>query len=133
MCNIDVTLHDWTMFIKPEELQAVLTRHGLDNREMVGFGSRGNPVKLLAAYRRLLRHGTTYIALGRAMTTGLVRTMSILYMGYATKHGSASTSVSSASPVHEDEYQSVQGIALSSSGLHLSQSERMSKVANTTP
>jgi len=37
---IDVSLHDWTVFIKPEELLAILTRHGLNNQEMVGFGPR---------------------------------------------------------------------------------------------
>lgn len=37
---IDRNLHEWAMFIKPEELVVTLGRHGLQMGEMVGLGPR---------------------------------------------------------------------------------------------
>ena len=36
----DATVHDWRMFIRPDELASVLTRHGLQVGEMVGLRPR---------------------------------------------------------------------------------------------
>jgi 2-polyprenyl-6-hydroxyphenyl methylase / 3-demethylubiquinone-9 3-methyltransferase len=41
---IDTNLHEWAMFIKPEELVVTLSRHGLQIGEIVGLGPRSrNP------------------------------------------------------------------------------------------
>jgi hypothetical protein len=50
---IDAALHEWAMFIKPEELVMILSRHGLWIGEIVGLGPRLNkPLVLLKGRSR---------------------------------------------------------------------------------
>ena len=78
-------LHDWNMFIKPEELLTILTRHGLQNREMVGFGATGSPPAMLRAVWLFKRGRANYRDLGEAMASGTVKSLKMSYMGFAIK------------------------------------------------
>lgn len=81
----DTPIHDWTMCIRPGELESVMKRHGLQLGEIVGLGPKSkNPLRLLdlarAGGRRL-----SYGELSRRLDFGQVRTTAISYMGYAIK------------------------------------------------
>jgi 2-polyprenyl-6-hydroxyphenyl methylase / 3-demethylubiquinone-9 3-methyltransferase len=46
------TLHVWERFIIPDELNASLARHGLQNKDLVGTRMTGNPMQMILARRR---------------------------------------------------------------------------------
>lgn len=81
----DTPIHDWTMCVRPGELEPVMERHGLRLGEIVGLGPRSkNPLRLLD----LVRAGggrLSYGELSRRLDFGQVRTTAISYMGYAIK------------------------------------------------
>ncbi len=85
-------LHDWSMFIRPSELRAILGRHGLQSRAMVGLALRGNPLLVLPAFIQCKRGLISYGELARRITTRMrIRVSgdrSISYAGYALKPGS---------------------------------------------
>lgn len=78
-------LHDWTMFIKPQELQVVMKQYRLREREIVGLVPHTNPVVLLALllkrkWKKLsLKEVEQHVKLIRGKDT------SNLYAGYAIK------------------------------------------------
>jgi 2-polyprenyl-6-hydroxyphenyl methylase / 3-demethylubiquinone-9 3-methyltransferase len=78
-------LHDWTMFIKPRELDETLRRHGLEPRDTVGLAPAGNPLRLLRDLRRRRKGEITYAELGRRMEMRESRDTSNEYAGYALK------------------------------------------------
>src|SRR5262249_32664700 len=45
-------LHDWKMFIKPRELQEIMSRHGIENRELVGISPGATLLHIIRAARR---------------------------------------------------------------------------------
>lgn len=78
-------LHDWEMFITPNELRAVLTRHHLACREIVGINPKGNPLRAIAAYRRLRRGEISYAEMGARLPMAVGKRTPIQYAGYAIK------------------------------------------------
>ncbi len=78
-------LHDWTMFIKPQELRVVMKQYHLVDKEIVGLVPRTNPVVLLALllkrkWKKLsLKEVEQHVTLVRGKDT------SNLYAGYAVK------------------------------------------------
>jgi 2-polyprenyl-6-hydroxyphenyl methylase / 3-demethylubiquinone-9 3-methyltransferase len=82
-------LHVWSKFITPDELHQHLQRHGLFNQESVGLSPIANPLALLLALRRRKRGELTIEELGRWARHRQSRDLSIIYMGYALKSGSA--------------------------------------------
>jgi 2-polyprenyl-6-hydroxyphenyl methylase / 3-demethylubiquinone-9 3-methyltransferase len=82
---IDAALHDWAMFIKPEELVMILSRHGLRIGEIVGLGLRLNKPLVLLNFIRANRGSISYGELSRRLDAGQVKNTSISYMGFATK------------------------------------------------
>jgi 2-polyprenyl-6-hydroxyphenyl methylase / 3-demethylubiquinone-9 3-methyltransferase len=84
---IDTTLHDWAMFIKPEELAIILSRHGLQIVEIVGLGPRSTKPVVLLNFIRANRGRISYGELSRRLNFGQVKGTRISYMGYATKTG----------------------------------------------
>lgn len=78
-------LHDWAMFIKPHELRAALTRHGLECREIVGINPKGNPLRAIAAFRHLKRGTITYAEIGARLPMAIGKRTPIQYAGYAIK------------------------------------------------
>ncbi|WP_448640776.1 bifunctional 2-polyprenyl-6-hydroxyphenol methylase/3-demethylubiquinol 3-O-methyltransferase UbiG [Geodermatophilus sp. URMC 63] len=85
---LDTPLHTWDMFIKPRELAATLTRHGLRLHETVGLGPRAkNPVGVVLNFRRAARGRISYGELSRRLDFGQTRTRWVSYMGHATRDG----------------------------------------------
>ena len=82
---VDVPLHDWDMFIRPDELTDALGRHGLIVHEIVGLGPRTNPVSSLLAMRAARQGRISYGELSRRLDFGQLRNKSVSYMGYAVK------------------------------------------------
>ena len=82
---MEPNLHDWTMFIKPRELEATLRRHGLEPRGTVGLAPKRNPLRLLRDLRRRRKGEITYGELGRRMEMCESRDRSNEYAGHALK------------------------------------------------
>jgi 2-polyprenyl-6-hydroxyphenyl methylase/3-demethylubiquinone-9 3-methyltransferase len=78
--------HEWSKFIKPNELKDVLRDHGLQAREFVGYAPHGNPLKHLQMLRRRKQGRATYREVGEYLADHLAfgRNMSVSYAGYAT-------------------------------------------------
>ena len=97
----DVAIHDWGMFIKPAELDAILNRHGLKTGElagilerhglvpgeMTGLGSHAKPLATLLGYISARRGRITYGELSRRLNVGQVSSTAVSYMGFAAKTG----------------------------------------------
>jgi 2-polyprenyl-6-hydroxyphenyl methylase/3-demethylubiquinone-9 3-methyltransferase len=84
---IDTAIHDWAMFIKPEELVATFERHGLHIGEIVGLGPRSSKPLVLLNFVRANRGRITYGELSRRLDAGQVKNSRISYMGFATNDG----------------------------------------------
>ena len=67
--------HDYGRFIKPQELHALLARHGLTNRETRGLPLQRHPLVAALSYARTRRLGGFVIGDDLAMS----------YVGYAVK------------------------------------------------
>jgi 2-polyprenyl-6-hydroxyphenyl methylase/3-demethylubiquinone-9 3-methyltransferase len=78
-------LHDWEQFIKPTELQALMTRHGLEPQEVVGLSLRARPIATLRAIWQYKRGAMTAGDLGRHLRARVSRNLSGSYVGYAIK------------------------------------------------
>jgi 2-polyprenyl-6-hydroxyphenyl methylase/3-demethylubiquinone-9 3-methyltransferase len=80
-------LHDWEQFIKPTELQALMSRHGLEPQEMVGLSLGARPIAGLRAIRQYKRGVITAGDLGRRLMAHVSRNLSGSYAGFAIKVG----------------------------------------------
>lgn len=78
-------LHDWALFIKPQELLALLGRHGLQNRDLVGLKPQPNPLQLLRLLRRHKRGVLPSRVFARSVAMQRSNDISVFYMGYAQK------------------------------------------------
>ena len=77
-------LHDWDMFIRPDELEGHLARAGLEVRDRVGFAPANPPAALKAMWDRA--HGKlTYAQMGERLRIRESRDTSSSYGGYAVK------------------------------------------------
>jgi 2-polyprenyl-6-hydroxyphenyl methylase / 3-demethylubiquinone-9 3-methyltransferase len=76
-------VHDWHMFIKPEELEGILRDHGLEPRPMVGLAPAVNPLVLLRNLRRRRRGEISYAELGRRLRIRETGALWGSYAGYA--------------------------------------------------
>jgi 2-polyprenyl-6-hydroxyphenyl methylase/3-demethylubiquinone-9 3-methyltransferase len=78
--------HVWEKFIKPEELTAMLRRHGLEQREARGITSpRRNPIGVILDFRRRVQGKITFRELGRRLHLEESDHLEMSYMGYASK------------------------------------------------
>jgi 2-polyprenyl-6-hydroxyphenyl methylase / 3-demethylubiquinone-9 3-methyltransferase len=78
-------LHDWNMFIKPEELRRLLEREGLTPAGLIGLKPRVNLFRVVRALRRRKRGLISYAEAARQMWPGESPDTSVAYMGYARK------------------------------------------------
>jgi 2-polyprenyl-6-hydroxyphenyl methylase / 3-demethylubiquinone-9 3-methyltransferase len=78
-------LHDWNMFIKPEELHRLLEGQGLVPAGLTGLKPRANLFRVVRALRRCKRGLISPVEAGRQMSPGESRDTSVAYMGYALK------------------------------------------------
>jgi 2-polyprenyl-6-hydroxyphenyl methylase/3-demethylubiquinone-9 3-methyltransferase len=79
-------LHDFEMFIKPDELEAKMTDAGFDVRDRIGFSSQ-NPSRALKAMWYRAHGRITYAEMGERLQIRESRDTSSSYGGYAVKAG----------------------------------------------
>ena len=82
---IDADVHDWDMFITPDELTARMNPVGLEVREVVGLGPRASKPTVLLNFIRANRGKITYGEFSRRLNVGKVKRLGVSYMGYAVK------------------------------------------------
>lgn len=82
---VDVTVHDWDMFIKPAELAHSLQDHRLRMGEVVGLAPRASAPRVLLNFVRANRSRISYGELSRRLDIGEVKNTRVSYMGFATK------------------------------------------------
>ena len=82
---MEPNLHDWDMFIRPDELEAAMARAGLEPRDTVGLGPARNPVAMVLDMRRRARGDMTFGEFGARNRFRETRDKSMLYAGYALK------------------------------------------------
>ena len=73
----DVTVHEWAMFIKPEELVVTLGRRGLHMGEIVGLGPRSSKPLVLLNFVRANRGRISYGEPSRRLDAGQVKSTRI--------------------------------------------------------
>lgn len=83
----DTAVHEWDMFIKPEELTRVLAGVDLRVDDLVGLGFRASKPMAVLDFVRAQRGRLSYGELSRRLDAGPVRSKSMSYMGFATKAG----------------------------------------------
>jgi 2-polyprenyl-6-hydroxyphenyl methylase/3-demethylubiquinone-9 3-methyltransferase len=82
---VGTNLHDWAMFITPNELCVVMAKHGLQSREFVGINPKGNPLRALLAFRQLKRGKGSYARIAEQIPMAIGKRTPIQYAGYAIK------------------------------------------------
>jgi 2-polyprenyl-6-hydroxyphenyl methylase / 3-demethylubiquinone-9 3-methyltransferase len=88
---IDADIHDWDLFITPDELTARLRSAGLHVREVVGLGPRASKPSILLNFIRAKRGKITYGELSRRLDVGKVRHLGVSYMGHAVRREGSAT------------------------------------------
>lgn len=78
-------LHDWTMFVKPLELQTAMRRHGIESRGVTGMMPGASPPALLQAFVEYRIGKISYGELAARLTFTRTRYLGISYMGYGVK------------------------------------------------
>jgi 2-polyprenyl-6-hydroxyphenyl methylase / 3-demethylubiquinone-9 3-methyltransferase len=78
-------LHVWKMFIKPDELKALLTDNNLVWKEHVGSSPNVSIPKMLGYLRKRVKGEWTFADLGNNFWLVESNDMNILYSGYAIK------------------------------------------------
>jgi 2-polyprenyl-6-hydroxyphenyl methylase/3-demethylubiquinone-9 3-methyltransferase len=78
-------LHVWEMFIKPQEIKALLQKSGFDWKEHTGSEPNVSIPKMLGYLRNRVKGKWTFEDLGKNFRLVKSNDMSILYAGYAIK------------------------------------------------
>jgi 2-polyprenyl-6-hydroxyphenyl methylase/3-demethylubiquinone-9 3-methyltransferase len=78
-------LHVWEMFIKPEELKALLTLHNFEWQEHRGTKPNLSYPQILYYLHKRATGGLTYEDLGEKLLLVESTDMNIMYMGFAIK------------------------------------------------
>ncbi|HEX3556141.1 MAG TPA: bifunctional 2-polyprenyl-6-hydroxyphenol methylase/3-demethylubiquinol 3-O-methyltransferase UbiG [Thermoanaerobaculia bacterium] len=78
-------LHDWRMFIKPEELTAALTGSGLQNQGLTGFKPAASPLRIFRLLRARKRGEISYLEAAQRIDLRESSDKSIVFMGWARK------------------------------------------------
>jgi 2-polyprenyl-6-hydroxyphenyl methylase / 3-demethylubiquinone-9 3-methyltransferase len=78
-------LHDWRLFIKPEELTAALAGSGLANQGLTGFKPAASPLQIYRLLRARKRGEISYLEALRGIDLQESSDQSILFMGWARK------------------------------------------------
>jgi len=84
---VDTSIHEWSMFITPEELGATLDRHGLELGELAGLAPRASWPTIVGALRATRRGRIGYGELSRRLDFGRVESLALSYMGFAVRRG----------------------------------------------
>jgi 2-polyprenyl-6-hydroxyphenyl methylase/3-demethylubiquinone-9 3-methyltransferase len=78
-------LHEWRMFIQPEELKGLLTQSGFEFKEFRGTSPDVSLLKMIRLLRRRARGKIGYKELGQGFKLVESDDLRVLYMGYAIK------------------------------------------------
>jgi 2-polyprenyl-6-hydroxyphenyl methylase/3-demethylubiquinone-9 3-methyltransferase len=78
-------LHVWKMFIKPDEIKALLSQNGFEWKEHKGSQPNISIPKMLGFLRKRAKGEWTYADLGKNFWLVDSNDMNILYAGYAVK------------------------------------------------
>jgi 2-polyprenyl-6-hydroxyphenyl methylase/3-demethylubiquinone-9 3-methyltransferase len=78
-------LRDWSRFLKPGELAAILERNGLQNRGLTGLKPATNPLQIFRLLRARKRGEITYAEAARRLDLRETSDTSIVFMGWARK------------------------------------------------
>jgi 2-polyprenyl-6-hydroxyphenyl methylase / 3-demethylubiquinone-9 3-methyltransferase len=78
-------LHDWRMFIKPEELIPILAGNGLQNQGLTGLKAAANPLQSFCLLRARKRGEITYLEAARRLDLRESPDKSILFIGWARR------------------------------------------------
>lgn len=78
-------LHDWKMFVKPQELCTHMKKHGLLHKEIVGLVPGTNPLTLINMLRKRKRGEMSFREAAKRIDLVRSQDTSNLYMGYAIK------------------------------------------------
>jgi 2-polyprenyl-6-hydroxyphenyl methylase / 3-demethylubiquinone-9 3-methyltransferase len=76
-------LHDWKMFITPDELRAHLAQSGLDLRDVQGLKPSAHPLILIALLTGRKRGKFSHAEFSKRLQFQQSKDVSILYAGYA--------------------------------------------------
>lgn len=82
---VDATVHDWDMFIRPEELADRMRSHRLQIGDIVGLAPRAGAPRVLLSFVRAKRRRISYGELSRRLDVGQVKNARLSYMGFAIK------------------------------------------------
>lgn len=80
---MEPNLHDWNMFITPEELEGHLRKAALAPLAITGLKARANPLRVIRALRARKRGEITYYEAARQADFGESSDTSVSYIGYA--------------------------------------------------
>lgn len=78
-------LHDWRMFIKPDELVSLMAARGLENRGQTGLAPSASTIRAIRILRARKRGEISYLVATRRLGLRESRDKSVLYAGYASK------------------------------------------------
>ena len=78
-------LHEWRMFIRPEELKGLLAQAGFEFREFRGTSPDLSIPKMISLLRKRAKGEIGYKELGQRFKLVESNDLKILYMGYAVK------------------------------------------------
>jgi 2-polyprenyl-6-hydroxyphenyl methylase/3-demethylubiquinone-9 3-methyltransferase len=78
-------LHDWRMFIKPDELIALMAANHLENRGLTGLAPAANPIRAIRVLRARKRGEISYFEATTRLGIEESRDKAVLYAGYASK------------------------------------------------
>jgi 2-polyprenyl-6-hydroxyphenyl methylase/3-demethylubiquinone-9 3-methyltransferase len=78
-------LHEWRMFIRPEELKELLAQAGFQFKELRGTSPNKSIPKMIGLLRKRAKGEIGFKELGQQFQLVESNDLSILYMGYARK------------------------------------------------
>lgn len=78
-------LHEWRMFIRPEELRGLLVQTGFEFKEFRGTSPDVSVPKMISLLRKRAQGKIDYKELGQRFKLVESSDLKILYMGYAAK------------------------------------------------
>ena len=78
-------LHEWRMFIRPDELKGLLTKTGFEFKEFRGTSPNVSVPRMISLLRKRVSGKIGYKELGQNFILVESNDLNILYMGYAVK------------------------------------------------
>jgi 2-polyprenyl-6-hydroxyphenyl methylase / 3-demethylubiquinone-9 3-methyltransferase len=85
-CIVPRGLHDWSMFLKPQELERHLAQVGIRSHQIVGLNSKRHPLYLFGLILQVKLGRITHAEFGeQSQVAAIPGDLSLSYMGYGIK------------------------------------------------